>query len=135
MPVFDASFGAVPEAAAAARSAVVNALRGRVDDRALTDAALVVSELVTNSVQHAGLDAGDVVRVGAAVDDSLVRLEVHNRDATGTIAVGEPDFERGVGFGLYLVDALAHAWGVSRDDHTIVWVEFLCGLPHAATPP
>jgi len=133
--VFEASFAAGPRAAAAARSAVVAAIDGHVDSRLLAAAELVVSELVTNSVEHAGLDAGEALRVAAAVSDSLLRLEVHNRGATGTIALGEPDLERGGGFGLYLVDELTHAWGVSRSDHTVVWAEVICGPPHAATPP
>jgi hypothetical protein len=55
----DVCFAAVPEAARAARLAVVDALTGHVDGRVLADAELVVSELVSNSVRHAGLDAGE----------------------------------------------------------------------------
>jgi anti-sigma regulatory factor (Ser/Thr protein kinase) len=120
----DVCFAAVPEAAPAARSAVVDALKGHVDSRVLADAELLVSELVTNSVQHAGLTAGDLVRVAAAVSDGVVRLEVDNPGSTGTIAAREPDLKGG-GFGLVLVEALAHAWGVSRDDHTRVWAELV----------
>jgi anti-sigma regulatory factor (Ser/Thr protein kinase) len=82
----------------------------------------VVSELVTNSVQHAGLSIDDVVRVGAEAGDHMLRLEVGNPGRRGTIAVREPDLERGDGYGLYLVDALAHSWGVARDADTVVWV-------------
>jgi serine/threonine-protein kinase RsbW len=91
----------------------------------LTDAELLVSELVSNSVQHAGLVAGKLVRVGAAVSDGVVRLDVANAGSTGTIVAREPDLDRG-GFGRCLVEALAHAWGVSRDGHTRVWVELVC---------
>ena len=84
-----------------------------------------MSELVTNCVQHAGLGIDDVVRVGAVAGDRVLRLEVGNPGCSGTIAVREPDLERGDGYGLYLVDALAHSWGVSRDGDgdTLVWVE------------
>jgi two-component sensor histidine kinase len=85
----------------------------------------VVSELVTNSIQHAGLGADDVVRVGASVGDSVLRLAVGNRGCAGTIAMAKPDLDRGAGFGLYLVDALVHTWGVSRDADTVVWAEFV----------
>ena len=91
----------------------------------LADAELVVSELVTNGVQHAGLSADDSVRVGAAVSDGVLRLEVDNPGATGTTAPRDPDPERG-GFGLQIVEALADAWGVSRKGHTRVWVELAC---------
>ena len=30
------------------------------------------------------------------------------------------------GFGLHLVDALAHRWGVTREGFTRVWVELAC---------
>jgi len=104
---------------------VVHALTGRVDGRVLADAELVVSELVTNSVQHAGLSADDFVRVGAAVSDGVLRLEVDNPGATGTIARRDPDSEHS-GFGLRIVEALADVWGVSRKGHTRVWVELAC---------
>jgi serine/threonine-protein kinase RsbW len=116
---------ACPRPATAARSAVAHALTGRVDGRVLADAELVVSELVTNSVQHARLSADDFVRVGAAVSDGVPRLEVDNPGATGTIAARDPDAERG-GFGLRIVEALADAWGVSRKGHTRVWAELAC---------
>jgi serine/threonine-protein kinase RsbW len=104
---------------------VGGALTGQVDGRLLADVELVVSELVTNCIQHAGLDADDVVRVGASVGDSVLRLAVGNRGCAGTIAMAKPDLDRGAGFGLYLVDALAHTWGVSRDADTVVWAEFV----------
>jgi len=115
----------VPAAATAARSVVVHALAGRVDGRVLAAAELLVSELVTNSVQHAGLSADDSVRVGAAISDGVLRLEVDSPGAAGTIAAPDPDSERS-GFGLRIVEALAGAWGVSRKAHTRVWVDLAC---------
>jgi anti-sigma regulatory factor (Ser/Thr protein kinase) len=115
----------VPAAATAARSAVVHALTGRVDGRVLADAELVVSELVTNSVQHAGLSADDSVRVGAAANDGMRRLDVDNPGATGTIAAPDPDPDRS-GFGRRIVETLADAGGVSREGHTRVWAELAC---------
>jgi anti-sigma regulatory factor (Ser/Thr protein kinase) len=118
----------VPAAPTVARAAVVHALTGRVDGRVLADAELVVSELVTNSLQHAGLSADDFVRVGAAVTEGVLRLEVDNPGATGTVARRDPDSERS-GFGLRIVETLADAWGVSRKGHTRVWVELACWPP------
>ena len=115
----------VPGAAPAARSVVAHALTGRVDRRVLADAELLVSELVTNSVQHAGLSADDSVRVGAAISDGVLRLEVDNPGIAGAIAARDPDSERD-GFGLRIVETLADAWGVSREGHTRVWAELAC---------
>ena len=115
----------VPAAPSVARSAVAHALCGRVDGRVRADAELVVSELVTNSVQHAGLSADDFVRIGAGVTEGVLRLEVDNPGATGAIARRDPDSEHS-GFGLRIVEALADVWGVSRKGHTRVWVELAC---------
>jgi anti-sigma regulatory factor (Ser/Thr protein kinase) len=115
----------VPAAPSVARSTVAHALAGRVDGHVLADAELVVSELVTNSVQHTGLGADDFVRIGAAVTDGVLRLEVDNPGAAGTVAARDPDTERS-GFGLRIVDTLADAWGVSRLGHTRVWAELAC---------
>jgi two-component sensor histidine kinase len=57
-----------------------------------------VSELVTNSVQHAGLSADEFVRAGAAVSEGVLRLEVDSPGITGTIAA-LPDSGPGA-FGL-----------------------------------
>ena len=88
------------------------------------DAQLAVSKLVTNSVRHAGLAPGDLIRV--TVDWSEVRLKVQVRDGR---RVGRPTVVSGSirpspgaesGWGLYLVDHLASRWGTSADGY---WVE------------
>jgi anti-sigma regulatory factor (Ser/Thr protein kinase) len=119
----DVCLACVPAAATAARSVLAHALTGCVGERVRAE--LVVSELVTNSVQHAGLSADDSVRVGAAVNDGMRRLDVDNPGATGTIAAPDPDPDRS-GFGRRIVETLADAGGVSREGHTRVWAELAC---------
>jgi hypothetical protein len=113
-----------PDAPAAARNAVGAGLAGRVADDVLRDARLLVSELVTNSVRHAGLATDDVVRISADVTGDIVRLEVDDAGTDGTVAPRPPTPEGG--FGLHLVEALAHRWGVTREGFTSVWVELAC---------
>jgi serine/threonine-protein kinase RsbW len=115
------------DAPSAARAAVVDGLGGRVADDVLSDARLLVSELVTNSVRHAGLAADGVVHVGAKVTDGMLRLEVHDAGTGGTVAPRTPNREGG--FGLHLVEALAHRWGVTREGFTRVWIELDCRPP------
>jgi anti-sigma regulatory factor (Ser/Thr protein kinase) len=110
-----------PDAPAAARNAVGAGLAGRVADDVLRDARLLVSELVTNSVRHAGLATDGVVRISADVTGGTVRLEVNDAGTDGTVARRPPTPEGG--FGLHLVEALAHRWGVTREGFTSVWVE------------
>ena len=88
------------------------------------DAQLAVSELVTNSVRHAGLAPDDLIRI--TVDWSGARLKVHVRDGRRgvrpAVVLGSirpaPGAESG--WGLYLVDHLASRWGTSADGY---WFE------------
>jgi anti-sigma regulatory factor (Ser/Thr protein kinase) len=71
------------------------------------DAALLVSELVTNAVVHGRSDV--VLHVWRT--DSGVRVEIADRHP-GPPALRRPDPEALGGRGLYLVDTLAQDWGV-----------------------
>jgi anti-sigma regulatory factor (Ser/Thr protein kinase) len=95
------------------------------------DAQLLVSELVSNSVRHAGLGRDDLIRVTA--DWSGERLRVHVRDRgrprRASLVVGSirpaPGAESG--WGLYLVDRLASRWGTSAGGY---WFELRDDQPH-----
>ena len=70
------------------------------------DAVLVLSELVTNAMVHAG--AGCTIEVRH--NDDLLRLEVGDRSPQAPVLrlVGPSDVG---GRGLHVVDAIAEAWG------------------------
>jgi anti-sigma regulatory factor (Ser/Thr protein kinase) len=78
---------------------------------------LVLSELVTNAVQHAHSD----VEISLAVDLGGITLEVsdHGVEPLGTYGLsGVPDR----GHGLGIVQSLADTWGVRRyEQGTTVW--------------
>ncbi|HWL37345.1 MAG TPA: ATP-binding protein [Frankiaceae bacterium] len=86
------------------------------------DAALVVSELVTNALLHARTSM--VVSLAEDGTDAL-RLSV----ADGSVAALQErhfSLESGTGRGLRLLDSIALEWGVDRrDDGKTVW----CRLP------
>ena len=90
----------------------------------LTDAQLLVAELVANSVRHADVPGDAVIKVRAQIRAGVVRLEVEDRGTTGSIARRAPDLhgQRG-GFGLNVVERLSARWGVNRDAGTRVWAE------------
>jgi two-component sensor histidine kinase len=115
------------EAPRQARTAVLEALRGHLSDAAARDVALVVSELVTNSVEHAATGPDERLEVDVDVRESCVHIEVSDEGATlrPRSSPRHPDAPRPLG--LALVDRLARAWGVERDGagHTRVW----CDLP------
>jgi anti-sigma regulatory factor (Ser/Thr protein kinase) len=110
------------DAPATARAAVTAWLSPQVADQVLDDAQLLVSELVTNSVRHAQLPSDARVRVSVEICDGFMRLEVED---PGDVAIGAvaPDRERGGGFGLFLVEALAQRWGSKHEGTTCVWAE------------
>ena len=90
------------------------------------DALLLVSELVTNSIVHAGHSGAEAIRVRAANDGSTTRVEVCDRARGDTLPAMQPEpppFATG-GRGLLLVDALAARWGMDTCERgTCVWFE------------
>jgi anti-sigma regulatory factor (Ser/Thr protein kinase) len=111
-----------PDSAAEARRAL-----GEVSDhlspRRLEDARLLVSELVTNAIRHAGLDDDDVIKLVVVTGDRALRIEVS--DPGPGFAMSEPELDpaRPAGWGLYLVRELSDRWGVDQREHTSVWFE------------
>jgi anti-sigma regulatory factor (Ser/Thr protein kinase) len=99
---------AAPAAVAQARHCVT--ALGDLPDRALLDAQVVVSELVTNSILHAGLDADDVIDVALRRDDERILVEVDDRDGLYGEAGNHPAPVRTGGMGLKLLDAICDHW-------------------------
>jgi anti-sigma regulatory factor (Ser/Thr protein kinase) len=113
------------EAPLLARIAISRWLAGRANAELHADAALLVSELVTNSVLHAGQPAGAPVHIRAAELDGAVRVEVHD-NGHGPVRLRSSGSRQG-GFGLRLVESLAARWGISHDHGTRVWFELAAG--------
>jgi anti-sigma regulatory factor (Ser/Thr protein kinase) len=111
-----------PDSVAEARRALGGLATGIAADR-LGDVRLLVSELVTNAVRHAGVSAGEMILLSIALDDARLRVEVQDSGGGFTPAVQEPDPARASGWGLYLVEELADRWGVERGAATRVWFE------------
>jgi anti-sigma regulatory factor (Ser/Thr protein kinase) len=112
----------------AARNFVVQCLERRVVASALDSAQLVVSELVSNSLQHGGASIDEVV-VSVELMPAWFRVGVHDSGSHAVIAAQPPDLETGGGFGLNLVQMLSERWGVERlaEGGTLVWAQ----LPRA----
>jgi len=85
---------------------------------------LLVSELVTNSIRHAG-ETEAPVALDVRIDDGTIRVEVGDR---GTGFEPKLPVPRGAdegfgGYGLFLVERMASRWGVDTADGTRVWFE------------
>ena len=107
----------------AAREAVGHWLGDRVGAFARDDVLLVISELVTNSVRHAGTAPDDVIRVRLGVWNGRLHLAVEDSGRNGDVARRPPSPGLAGGLGLNIVDQLTLRWGVSRRRGTRVWAE------------
>lgn len=114
------------DAPASARRAL-SCLHPYLPSESLCSAKLLVSELVTNSVRHAGLSPRDWVRVLVEVDDDTVHVEVADPGMGFDGKVRTPVTGATGGYGLYLVSELSSRWGVRHDGATAVWFELRAG--------
>ena len=109
-------------APARARAVARTRLGPHLAGRRRNDLLVLVTELVTNSVRHAG---GGPIVVHIAAAERIARVEVCD-DGPGFEPVErEPGAEGG--FGLLLLRSLADRWGVANDDGCCVWFELAVG--------
>ena len=107
-------------APAAAREAL-DAIGRELSDEARFNLRLLVSELVSNSVRHAGLRSDASLRLRARLEPDRVHVEVRD---DGDWRYPPPASERAEGGrGLPLVAALALRWGLTFDGGTTAWFE------------
>ena len=118
-------FRAVPENLRPIR----RALEGMgLPDLVIWEGTLLTSELVTNSIRHAGLGPDDYIDVAASWSGTLLRVIVRDSGSAGPpseIVAGpiRPSPGGQSGWGLYLVDRLATRWGTSLEGAAGFWFE------------
>lgn len=91
------------------------------DDPVVDNAALLVSEVVSNSVRHAGLGAADAIEVRVRGSRAMLHVDVID-PGPGFEPQVRPREDDG-GWGLWLLDQLATRWGVEQGDTTRVWFD------------
>jgi anti-sigma regulatory factor (Ser/Thr protein kinase) len=88
-------------------------------------AALVLSELVTNAITHT--DSAWIVCATSFSPHDGVRVEVHDDDTSSRAPQRRaPTAEKECGRGLYIVETLAERWGVAVSPVTrgsAVWAQ------------
>jgi anti-sigma regulatory factor (Ser/Thr protein kinase) len=109
-----------PEAPSKARRAL-GKLRGDLDPPLMETMRLLVTELVSNSVKHAKAEA---VSLRVLVGRHAVLVEVTDHGPGFQHRPRRRNDARDSGWGLFLVERLAHRWGVGNDGPaTRVWFE------------
>jgi anti-sigma regulatory factor (Ser/Thr protein kinase) len=115
------SFHLIPEASGMARQSL-DCFAEILSRERLDDIRLVVSELVTNAVQHSGLGEGEWVNLKVEQDRGGVRVEVTDWGCGFSDGSRRPN--RHGGRVLAIVERLSGRWGHHQGAKTVVWAEF-----------
>ena len=110
----------------ARRHLVSDLIEAGVCASAVTDTALVISELLSNALQHAEPLPGAGIRVAWDLDTDTVRVAVSDGGGSTRPELGEPTTTTTGGRGLRIVARLSRRWGTLSDEEcTTVWAEVL----------
>jgi anti-sigma regulatory factor (Ser/Thr protein kinase) len=91
-------------------------------DPAVGDAALVLTELLSNAILHASPLGGTTLRVTWALAEGWVEVAVSDGGGDTKPQTQHPPPSATGGRGLAIVEHLSHCWGVHTSDRgTTVW--------------
>jgi len=96
------------------------------------DAQLLVTELVSNSIRHAGLQADERIRIWAGWSGRRLKVVVRDRDQGRPARVAgsiRPAPGAESGWGLFIVNQLASRWGAIHDGGAGYWFELDASAP------
>jgi anti-sigma regulatory factor (Ser/Thr protein kinase) len=127
----DRELPASPEAAREAREAL-GQLAPHVPPDHFDDLRLLVTELVTNSLRHGRLGAGDAIRLVVQMEPRCLRVEVRDPGSGFDVPAPPQTPDMGAGWGLYLLGRIADRWGINGRPSTCVWFEM--DLPDIENP-
>jgi len=85
-------------------------------DNAVRDAALVISELLSNAILHAYPLPGERLRVAWVMDGSSVEVAVSDGGSATLPHTGHPSPSSINGRGLSIVEHLCQTWGMRADE-------------------
>ncbi|TIC81786.1 ATP-binding protein [Nocardioides sp. GY 10127] len=94
-----------------------------VGDPVAYDATLVLSELVSNAVEHGHPDATGGISVGWSIEPDRIVIDVRDAGPTRRFEPGHPSADATRGRGLMIVDDICSAWHVETDHGTRVVAE------------
>jgi two-component sensor histidine kinase len=87
------------------------------------DVRLLVTELVVNSVRHAGLSDHDTISVTLELSPDHLRVDVRDEGPGFRIPDRPQKVRLEGGRGLQIVGAIARRWGVEEGPRSGVWFE------------
>lgn len=121
-----------PSSAGVARRHLVSDLvAAGIFETAISDAAIVVSELFSNALRHARPLPGALIRVCWQLEDGTIKVSVQDGGGTTEPELGRLSRSTTSGRGLRIVDRLSRHWGTDHNDEgTTVWAE----IPAAPKP-
>jgi anti-sigma regulatory factor (Ser/Thr protein kinase) len=94
---------------------------GVLDPEVIDTIELLVSELTTNVVKHAGGRAS----LQVCRNDDVIRIEVRDASPAQVPVERDVDLDATHGRGLLLVSTLASSWGYERENNQkCTWAEF-----------
>ena len=113
------------EAPSMARAAISGFSENRdLDAATLATLTLLVSEVVTNAVIHPDVEPPCGIRLSARIADNRIRVEVTDEGAGFEPRPRDPA-RSDRGYGLYLLEQQATAWGVEQGSGNTVWFELI----------
>jgi anti-sigma regulatory factor (Ser/Thr protein kinase) len=109
-------------AAPIARQLAERVAGSRISPGRTDDLLLMVTEAVTNAVRHAPPVADDEIRLRFETDEGVVRTFVTD-GGSWFVSGANGNGERGLHFGLKIIDALSRRWGITVDGVKTLWFE------------
>jgi anti-sigma regulatory factor (Ser/Thr protein kinase) len=92
--------------------------RAELEPLVYEDVALLLTELVANSVRHAGPDAGDSVLLDLVVTAACIRVDVRDGGPGFVPVPRRPGDESPYHWGLHIVERIADRWAVVTPNGT-----------------
>jgi anti-sigma regulatory factor (Ser/Thr protein kinase) len=92
--------------------------------RAAADLRILLSELVTNAIEHAGLRKGETIGLDVRIGRTKAEMVVRYPEHVGFEPTFPPDADGASGWGLVLVDRISDRWSVVESEGQVVtWCE------------
>jgi anti-sigma regulatory factor (Ser/Thr protein kinase) len=92
--------------------------------RTAADLRILLSELVTNAIEHAGLRKGETIGLDVRIGRTKAEMVVRYPEHVGFEPTFSPDADGASGWGLFLVHRISDRWSVVESvGQVVTWCE------------